>query len=103
MTANLYRNESLVQLEEYQVEGTRAEELIGRVRAKWALLRELGYAGDYPVDILRSARENGSSNVTVTELFRWKTRQASLEAKASPAYQSVVKEIGEIAGRCAAS
>src|SRR5215203_7370839 len=60
MVKNLYRNESLVQMETYESDPIRADELIAAVREKWAVLREGGHAGDYPVEILRSGPSNGN-------------------------------------------
>jgi len=93
VATNLYRNEALVQIEEYETDAAQADRLIDRVRAKWSALRELGYAGDYPVQVLRSGREDGSASVRVTEVFRWRSRQAAMEARASGRYQGIVQEI----------
>lgn len=92
MATNLYRNEGLVQIEEYETDAARTDQLIDRVRVKWATLRELGYAGDYPVQVFRSGRESGSDRVKVTEVFRWKSRQAGIEARASQPYREILKE-----------
>ncbi len=97
MSINIYRNESLIQMETYETEPSRADALVEQVRKKWALLREKGYAGDYPVDILRSAagekagsNGNGSNLVTkVVEVFKWRSAQDRINAQADPEYHAV--------------
>ncbi|HKT03825.1 MAG TPA: hypothetical protein VJT31_30210 [Rugosimonospora sp.] len=85
MSVNVYRNESLVQLETYEADQAVADELVNSVRAKWSLLREHGYAGDYPIEVLRSGR-NGSSAVKVVEVFRWRSAQDRVSAQSDPDY-----------------
>jgi hypothetical protein len=87
-----YRNESLIQMETYETDPAHAEALVGRVRAKWALLREGGYAGDYPVEVLRAAGST-AGRVKVVELFRWKTAQSKVDVHASEDYQQVCRDI----------
>jgi hypothetical protein len=74
---NIYRNESLIQMETYETEPPRADALVNELRTKWALLREKGYAGDYPVDILRST--NGVAKVV--EIFKWNSQQDRINAQ----------------------
>jgi hypothetical protein len=74
---NIYRNESLIQMETYETEPPRADALVQELRTKWALLREKGYAGDYPVEILRST--NGTAKVV--EIFKWKSQQDRINAQ----------------------
>ncbi|MGA7733285.1 MAG: hypothetical protein WCD37_18645 [Chloroflexia bacterium] len=73
---NIYRNESLIQMETYETEPQRVDALINELRAKWALLREKGYAGDYPVEILRS----GNGSYKVIEIYKWKSQQDRINA-----------------------
>jgi len=46
---HVYRNETLIQMETYETDSSRADALVNRIREKWAFLREKGYAGHYPV------------------------------------------------------
>ncbi|HET7463246.1 MAG TPA: hypothetical protein VFJ82_18470 [Longimicrobium sp.] len=95
MALNPYRNESLIQMETYETDTAHADALVAQVRAKWALLREQGHAGDYPVEVLRSGGSNGTP-IKVVDLFRWRTRQSAVEAQASPAYQEVCNNIAAL-------
>src|SRR3712207_8054111 len=49
--------------------------LFRSIRARWAVLREERFAGDYPVEILRSADANGdgvtNEAIRIVEIFRW--------------------------------
>jgi len=98
---HLYRNESLIQMETYETDANRADALIGQVRIKWAKLRELGFAGDYPIEILRSGSPgsagNGSGKVKVVEVFKWRSQQARVNALRSPEYQEFTRQIGALA------
>ncbi|HEV7990882.1 MAG TPA: hypothetical protein VGP25_03610 [Gemmatimonadaceae bacterium] len=91
-----YRNESLIQMETYETELAHAEDLVGRVRAKWAMLREGGFAGDYPVEVLRAASPK-EGKVKVVELFRWRTAQSRLDVQTSTEYQQVQRDIASLA------
>src|SRR2546423_8602334 len=93
MLTNLYRNESLIQMETYETDTTRADALINDVRTKWALLREKGYAGDYPVEVLRSGGRNGDSSIKVVEIFKWRSQQAKVEAQRSEEYLDLAQRI----------
>jgi hypothetical protein len=96
MPVNIYRNESLVQMETYETDRERADDLIDLVRSKWALLREKGYAGDYPVEILRSgyqSPQNGGSHVKVVEVFRWRTHQDQKTAQADDDVRALDQQI----------
>src|SRR5579871_4795686 len=94
--ANLYRNESLVQMETYETDAAQADLLVNEVRSKWAMLRELGLAGDYPIEILRSAGHNGTK-IKVVEVFRWKTHQAKVDAHNNLMYQETAKRLTALA------
>lgn len=76
MATQIYRNESLIHLQRYQTNAERADALIDSIRSKWALLREKGLAGDYPVEILRGA----GANPEVVEIFKWQSQQARTQA-----------------------
>ena len=91
MPVNPYRNESLIQMETYQTDPPRADQLISAVRAKWALLREQRYAGDYPVELLRSAEGNGT--IKIVEIFKWNSGQAKVDALHSPDYERMCQNI----------
>src|SRR5438093_9430838 len=93
MSVNVYRNESLIQVETYETDIPRADELVDAVRSKWAFLREKGYAGDYPVEILRS----GGTNVKVLEIFRWRTAQDRARAQQDRDYTQVDRRIRDLA------
>lgn len=97
MSINLYRNESLIQIETYETDPARADALINQVRKKWAVLREKGYAGDYPIEILRSGAQgangngsdgNGANNhpTKVIEVFKWRSAQDRVNAQRDTAY-----------------
>src|SRR5262245_20900633 len=92
MSVYPYRNESLIQMETYHPDPARADMLIEAIRAKWALLREEKYAGDYPVEVLRSADTNGDAT-KIVEIFRWYSGQAKLEVQASERYQALCQQI----------
>jgi|tagenome__1003787_1003787.scaffolds.fasta_scaffold20936585_2 hypothetical protein len=87
---NLYRNDSLVQMEEYETQSGNAHELIDAVREKWAYLRERGYAGAAPIEILRTG---GGKETRVVEIFRWSSQQARKAAEADGGYRVINDEI----------
>jgi len=102
--SNLYRNESLIQMETYETDLARADALVHQIRSKWALLRDRGLAGDYPVEILRSGGinggnggagggGNGGSRVKVVEIYRWRSQQARVDARKNPEYQELARGI----------
>jgi hypothetical protein len=84
-----YRNESLIQLETYETEPARADSLVNRIREKWARLREMGFAGDYPVEILR----NQGPTIKVVEMFRWKSHQDRINAQADLEVQEMEQDL----------
>src|SRR5260370_9141917 len=90
MAIETYRNESLVRMETYHTDPARADDLVGQVRAKGALLRDKGYAGDYPVEVLRSGRTD-DGRVKVGEVFRCKSRQADIDGTITPEYTHTIK------------
>ncbi|HEU4322725.1 MAG TPA: hypothetical protein VFS21_06210 [Roseiflexaceae bacterium] len=92
MGINVYRNESLIQVETYETDLSRADDLVNAVRAKWAFLREKGYAGDYPIEILRS----GGANVKVLEVFRWRSVHEQRRAQHDREYQQVNQQISQL-------
>jgi len=106
--SNLYRNESLIQMETYETDLARADALVHQIRSKWALLRDRGLAGDYPVEILRSGGinggnggagggGNGGSRVKVVEIYRWRSQQARVDARKNPEYQELARGIDALA------
>jgi len=90
-----YRNESLIQMETYETDPAHAEALVGQVRKKWALLREEGLAGDYPVEVLRAAGSR-SGQIKVVELFRWRSGQAKIDVQTNERYQRVTRDIAAL-------
>lgn len=102
MSINIYRNESLIQMETYETDAPRADALVDEVRKKWALLREKGYAGDYPIEILRSAANgtasgNGRSLGTkVVEVFKWRSAQDRINAQSDADYSETEKRIAAL-------
>jgi hypothetical protein len=92
---NIYRNDSLIQVETYQTPAARASDLIDGIRRKWALLREKGLAGAYPVEILRSG---GSKEIKILEVFRWNSQQDRVNAEADIEYRRVSNQLHGIAG-----
>jgi len=100
MVKNLYRNDSLIQKETYVTDPQRVDELIAVMREKWAILREGGLAGDYPVELLRSAPSNGNGNakVEVVEIFRWQSHEDRVNAEANEQYQQLTQRIDALTG-----
>ncbi|GGM83653.1 hypothetical protein GCM10012275_62810 [Longimycelium tulufanense] len=92
---HIYRNESLIQVQRYETAVNQVDTLVDRLRAKWALLREKGYAGDYPVEILRSAPGNGATEVV--EVFKWASSQARMTAGADSAIRDIQERIEALA------
>lgn len=100
MSIHPYRNESLIQMETYFTDAPRAEALVGQVRAKWALLREHGFADGYPVEVLRSGGTNGTP-IKIVELFKWRSRQAQVEVGSDPDYQKLMTNIAALSSAAA--
>ena len=96
MTDNHYRNESLVQMETYEAESGAADALVTSVREKWAVLREHGFAGDYPVEVLRSGRNGNGEPVRVVEMFRWRSAQDRVNAQRHPAYLAAAQRVSNL-------
>lgn len=101
MALNIYRNEGLVQLRTYDTEGPQADALIAKLRAKWALLRDKGYAGDYPVEILRRSPNGDAGNghpprARIVELFRWKSAQERVNAQRDSDYREAEATIAQL-------
>lgn len=106
MAVNIYRNESLVQMETYHTDSSSADALVAQVRQKWAVLREKGYAGDYPIEVLRKSADpqskgnNGAGtheDTKVVEVFRWRSAQDRVSAQSDPAYQQIESSISALA------
>src|SRR5882724_3232321 len=95
MSLNPYRNESLIQMETYETDAARADALVNKVRTKWALLRDKGYAGDYPVEVLRSAHPD-MGKVKIVEIFKWQSKQSQVEVQTNQEYQELLSSIGEL-------
>ncbi|HEY7137357.1 MAG TPA: hypothetical protein VIB48_20035 [Acidimicrobiia bacterium] len=94
----IYRNESLIQVDRYQTDEARAEALVEGLRNKWVYLRGENHAGDYPVEILRTARKNsnGSNSVEVVEVFKWKSIEDREYAKGTEQYQAVLEDLAAL-------
>jgi len=90
---NIYRNESLIQMETYETEPQKIDALINELRGKWALLREKGYAGDYPVEILRS----GNGSYKVVELYKWRSQQDRISAQKDEDLLNVQRTVSSLA------
>jgi hypothetical protein len=95
MAINMYRNDSLVQVETYETTAERANDLIEGIRKKWAFLRDKGLAGAAPVEILRNGA--GSTDVKVIEVFSWKSQQDRIHAEAHPGYQDMNNRVHGLA------
>jgi hypothetical protein len=93
MSLNIYRNESLIQMETYETDANRADALIDQIRTKWAMLREKGYAGDYPVEILR----NQGKPIKVVEVFKWRSHQDRVNALQDDDYEAIDRNIASLA------
>ncbi|HEX6700943.1 MAG TPA: hypothetical protein VF101_09460 [Gaiellaceae bacterium] len=96
MSVSIYRNESLVEMGTYYTDKDSADELVARVREKWALLREKDLAGDYPVDILVGS-DNGETKVI--EYFRWRSLHHKAEAEVDERCRSVQAQIDALTTR----
>lgn len=98
MSVYPYRNESLIHMETYSSEPAKADLLIDAIRAKWAVLREERFAGDYPVEILRSADANGDgvNQIKIVEIFRWHSSQAKVEVQHNSRYQALREQISAL-------
>jgi hypothetical protein len=105
MAINVYRNESLIQMETYETDSANADTLVDKVRGKWAFLRDRGYAGDYPIEILRSGGSRNGSNgdvkVKVVEVFKWRSQQERVNAQTNPEYQQLLGSVSALAGAAA--
>jgi len=95
MPVNVYRNESLIQMETYETVPAAVDDLVDAVRAKWSVLREHGFAGDYPVEVLRGSR-NGSDTVKVVEVFRWRSVQDRISAQTNANYLAMAARVSAI-------
>jgi hypothetical protein len=94
---SIYRNHGLAELGHYVVGPERAEELVDAVRQKWVYLRNSGYAGDYPIEIMRTPQNgaNGDS-VEVLEVFRWRDELARDRATGDAQYQRIQEQLAAI-------
>lgn len=90
---SIYKNNGLIQLDRYTTSPSDAEELTQALREKWALLRELQYAGDFPVEIVRKASESPTNEVEVVALFRWQSTLDRERANADTKVQRLNSEI----------
>ena len=91
MGVEIYRNASLIEMDSYNVDVANADETIQKLRSKWALLREKGYAGDYPVHFFRNGASEGKSKVV--HYFKWKSEQDRVSAEGDPEIQNLDNEI----------
>src|SRR6185437_6113729 len=91
MAINMYRNDSLVQVETYETTAERANDLIEGIRKKWAYLRDKGLAGASPIEILRNGA--GAKEVKVIEVFSWKSQQDRVHAEVNPGYQDMSNSV----------
>ena len=90
---NIYRNDSLVQVEQQKTDAANADKLISLIRSKWAFLRDRGYAADSPVEVLRN---QGGKDVSVIEVFRWNSKQDQVQASADLDYQAMEQQISAL-------
>jgi hypothetical protein len=79
-------------METYETEYAQADALVNEIRKKWAVLREKGYAGDYPVEILR----NGGEKAKVVEIFKWRSRQEQISARSDKDIQTIEENIARL-------
>jgi len=96
VSVDIYRNESLIELGTYRSSAQDADEVVASMREKWAVLREMELAGDYPVDILIN-REDDS--VKIVELFRWRSSHHRAEAEVDARCQMLQAKIDALATR----
>jgi hypothetical protein len=96
---SIYRNHGLAELGRYVVSSDEAEKVVDAVRRKWVYLRNAGYAGDYPIEIMRTP-QNGVApdKVEVLELFRWRDEFARDQAVGDARYQRAQEELAVITG-----
>jgi hypothetical protein len=96
---SIYRNHGLAEVGRYVVSPDEAEKVVDTVRSKWVYLRNAGYAGDYPIEIMRTP-ENGVApdKVEVVELFRWRDEFARDAATGDAEYQRIQEQLAGLTG-----
>lgn len=95
MSVSIYRNESLIEVQSYSSQASQADALVSGLRRKWALLREKGFAGDYPVEILRQSPQEVRQDepVKVVQMFKWRSSQDRVNARRDGQIQQLDHEI----------
>ncbi|SRR6266516_347724 len=98
---SIYRNEGLAELGRYVVTTSQAEQVVDAVRRKWVYLRNAGYAGDYPIEIMRTPKNDGSASdeIEVLELFRWRSELARDEADRDEGYLRIQDSLAILTGQ----
>jgi hypothetical protein len=96
---SIYRNDGLAEIGRYNVTQSQAEEVVDTVRRKWVYLRNAGYAGDYPVEVMRTPKNGGGAaeEVEVLELFRWRSELARDEAETDDGYLEFQQSLAVLA------
>lgn len=89
MAVEIYRNENLMQINIYQSSKREVDALVTLLRNKWAYLREKGWAGDYPVVLMRG-------DDTASEVFRWQSESARIEAERDSEFWNLEKCIAAL-------
>jgi hypothetical protein len=92
MGVNIYRNESLIQVDSYEAASEQAPELVAMIRQRWALMREKGLVGDYPVEILQT----GSTPTRVLQVFKWQSTSSPEEAQQDADYRQLESAIAQL-------
>jgi hypothetical protein len=97
---SIYRNEDLAELGRYVVKAPQAEAVVDAVRRKWVYLRNAGYAGDYPIEVMRTPfnGEGANDEVEVLELFRWRSDTAREQAEQDADYRRFQASLTELSG-----
>jgi hypothetical protein len=92
---SIYRNDGLAEIGRWVTSGSQAEEVIDAVRRKWVYLRNAGYAGDYPIELMRTPKNGDAATgeVEVVELFRWRSELAREQAEGDAGYRDFMSNL----------
>jgi hypothetical protein len=92
MAFNIYRNNSLIQMETYETDAERADRMVEEIRRKWVILRESGLADAYPIEILT----HKGPKTKIVEVFKWESERSRAEAQSLGAYRNVQQTIASL-------
>ena len=92
MALNVYREGSLIQMETYETDAQKADQMIELRRSKWAMLRQNNLAAAYPVEILAKK----GPKTKVVEVFKWGSEEAREKAMRSEEYKNIQRTISSL-------